>query len=93
LRILVRLLAALGGLLVLAVAGVALFAGFRLATYEPLLDERHLEAKQHYLASVEAGGCQGRTHCPMGLFPHRARLVPWELKRLPQKENSTHLGR
>ena len=54
-RILVRLLAALGGLLVLAVAGVALFAGYRLATYEPPLDERHLEAKQRYLSSVEAG--------------------------------------
>ena len=49
-----RFLAALGGLLVLAIAGVVLFAVFRLATYQPLLDERHLEAKQRYLASVEA---------------------------------------
>ena len=53
-RILMRFLAALGGLLVLAIAGVVLFAVFRLATYQPLLDERHLEAKQRYLASVEA---------------------------------------
>jgi uncharacterized sulfatase len=54
LRILGRLLAALGGLLLLAIAGVALFAAFRLATHEPLVDQRHLEAKQRYLASVEA---------------------------------------
>ena len=38
----------------LAIAGVALFAAFRLATHEPLLDQQHLEAKHRYLASVEA---------------------------------------
>jgi uncharacterized sulfatase len=54
LRILGRLLAALGGLVVLAIAGVALFAAFRLATHEPLVDRQHLEAKHRYLASVEA---------------------------------------
>jgi uncharacterized sulfatase len=54
LRILTWLLAALGGLLLFTIAGVVLFAVFRLATHEPLLDERHLEAKQRYLGAVEA---------------------------------------
>ena len=53
-RILTRLLAALGGLMVLAIAGVAVFALFRLASYEPLLDERHSEAKRRYLDEIEA---------------------------------------
>ncbi len=53
-RILTWLLAALGGLLLFTIAGVVLFAVFRLATHEPLLDERHLEAKQRYLGAVEA---------------------------------------
>ena len=54
LRILRALFAALGGLVVLAVAGTALFAALRLATHEPLLDRRHLDEKHRYLASLEA---------------------------------------
>ena len=53
-RILGRLFALLGGLLVLAIAGVVVFAAFRLVTHERQVDQGHLEAKHRYLAAIEA---------------------------------------
>ena len=53
-RILGRLFAVLGGLLVLTIAGVVVFAAFRLVTHERLVDQGHLEAKHRYLAAIEA---------------------------------------